>query len=402
MFAQRNLASATASVRERKLSSLSPPPDGVALEMPQLDGSSRTTAALRKMVEQRAILRFAVETDARGRTIFQSLLEDTESLGFVACDGELDEAVKSSLLSHLVSVAKTWLRADVATFTTTLDRPLHTHRMLVLRCLESLRYNAQCCDFWRLLGMLVAVEAEHQRHTQNAKPISAVQASTTVPSPRVLAKRELRTCEAKLRLWFRQRVQTVVVSAQNDEGMRRACAVAAAAAHGAGPVGVVLVVWAATLAGLRFFARRVNDTQCQKLHDRETSVASEMSFAFEALFLNALQQATTGGASSAQQSSKTPILGHGGTSAKPEWPPACEWVHGSLALDATATADLVAQLHKHAEAAAVVGSEDCLLVAALDAESEKLRSALRVHGTLQFKSELSNGLAPALLVFEES
>jgi hypothetical protein len=319
----------------------------------------------------------------------------------VACDGELDESVKTQLLSHLVSVAKTWLRADIAAFTSVVDQPVHTHRMFVLRCLESLRYNPLCCDFWRLLGMLVAVEAEQHRHTQHAKPISAVQANTPVPSPRKLAKRELRTCEAKLRLWFRERIHAVVISAQNDAGVRRACAAAAQAPGGAGPVGVVLAVWAVTLAGLRFFARRVNDVQCQKLHSLEPSVASEMSFAFESLFLNALQQATTGGAEPDPQNSKTPVLGHGGTSAKPSWPPTCEWVHGSRVLDVAATADLVNQVKGHAETAAVVASEECLAVECLDAESAKLRDALRSDGTLQFKSELCNGLAPALLVFEE-
>ena len=402
MFAQRDLASASVRPAPRELSS-TPPAPVVALVMPQLDGASRTTEALKTIVEQRSILRFAVEVDPRGRTIFQSLLEDAESLGFLACDGELDAETKSALLSHLVSVAKTWLRVDVVAFTSVVDHSLHMHRMFVLRCLESLRYNTQCCDFWRFLGMLVAVETEQHRHTQNAQPISAVQATTTIPSPRVLATRELRTCEAKLRLWFRQRILTVVASAQNDANVRKACATAAGVPGGAGPTGVVLAVWAATLAGLRFFARRVNDAQCQKLHDQDPSVASEMSFAIEALFLNALQQIAVDQERNVPPSnSRTPILGHGGTSTKPTSPPLCdEWVYGSHALKAVAVSDLATQLRSHTEMATTVSSEACLLVPCLDAESEKLSEALRNHGTLQFKSELCNGLAPALLVFEE-
>ena len=86
MYRQRDLASAS-WVPTSELSAL--PTPVVALVMPQLDGPSRTTEALKEIVEQRSILRFAIEIDPRGRTIFQSLLEDAESLGFVACDGEL-------------------------------------------------------------------------------------------------------------------------------------------------------------------------------------------------------------------------------------------------------------------------------------------------------------------------
>lgn len=403
MFAQRDLASASVRSGPQELNAIPPAPI-VALVMPQLDGPSRTTEALKSIVEQRSLLRFAVEVDPKGCTIFQSLLEDAESLGFVACDGELDFETKSALLSHLVSIAKTWLRVDVVAFTSMVDQSLHMHRMFVLRCLESLRYNPQCCDFWRFLGMLVAVETEHHRHTQHAQPISAVQASTTVPAPRALATRELRSCEAKLRLWFRQRISAVVASAQNDASVRQACATAAQVPGGAGPMGIVLAVWAATLAGLRFFARRVNDAQCQKLHDQDPSVASEISFAIEALFLNALQQiaADQERATAPPSSSKTPILGHGGTSTKPTNPPLCDdWVYGSYALNAAAVSDLLTQVRNHAQMATVVSSEACLLVPCLDAESEKLSEALRTHGTLQFKGDFCNGLAPALLVFEE-
>ena len=347
---------------------------GLGKLMPSLAGAERTVEALTRLAASEGLLGAALLVNPEGETLLESLIDDTEGLRYVACDGAPPEWVTSSVVTQLETVASLWLREDVASATQLVqDGALHLRRMTVLRRVESLLTSEWPCATWLRLARTVAVLSEERRHRHGFRPMAVV--SENCQHPRLM--------EARARLLVRVTVERLLQRVQDNEEV--CAALEADGEHAAAAV----LVWVATTHGLRLFVRQLLRAQLRMVTAQEPAPSrrpahEEVATAVETNMLQALQRPADFFERDADAGASLlgPLL-------------------ATFGYDRPAATDGMALRRDELQAETVRSAAHCLRVIGIDVLSERLRTRLHgVSGTL-VKSPFRSGLAAGFLTFCE-
>lgn len=325
---------------------------------PDLSVSNRTLGFLTLLADTNILKDAALMVNVEGQTLFEPLLNDVHGLHRVEANGVLvPRSIVDRLVNKLAEVAQIWLCDDVCVLARDINNDLHLHRMHVLRKVESLVANPQCCAAWSTLGLTVAGLAEARRHNAGLRPLSVTE------NPSLFSARME---EARARLLVRVRIQAILHDAQMRNAVQPE--------HS-----LVVLLWASTVDGLRLFAVQLNREMVLRMALRDATASSEIAMASECRLVQAMQVRPC------------PILN--------------DETCAGLNMQMTTSPQLLPTNDPDAEKdASVIASDACLLVPAIDTRSDVILAVLRdtCPNGWMLRSPYASGLAAGLMSVDES